>query len=177
MTRSQLSDSSSGSKFQDCATSSPGLSLALSFQIYRNSRALLVTLTSRTLAIDTRFFVITLAGLAFSFSSSRNISFIFPTAIEGTAHLNMSSLVMTVEIYSSWNFTQHEPIIFAFGDLEFAQVTAQNSIQSAVFSSDGTCLLQSNLGFSPTFTLFPAHLPKRYMLHCRSADIYKAGFC
>lgn len=177
MTRAQVLDSSSVSRFQSCATTSPELSLALSYHLDHNSRAVVATFTSRTLAINTRFFVITLAGLAFSFSSNRNITFISPSTIAATAYLNMTSLVMTVEIYSSWNFTQHEPIIFAFGDLEFAQVTAQNTIQSAVFSSDGTCLLQSNLGFSPTFTLFPAHLPKRYMRQCRSADIDKTGFC
>jgi hypothetical protein len=172
-----LLDSSSGPKVQICSPGTPELLLTLSFGGHHNSRALVISLVPGASAIDTRFFVITLAGLGFSFSSNRNVTFVSSPAIEGSAYLNTSSLVMNVSMHSSWNFPQNEPIIFAFGDLESAWVTEKHSIQSAVFSSNGTCLLQSNLGFSPSVTLFPTNLPKRYMLQCESALIDNKGFC
>lgn len=170
-------DLSPGPQVQICTPGTPELSLTLSFGVYHNSRPLVISLAPRVSAIDIRFFIITLAGLGFIFSSNRNVNFVSPTAVEGTAHLNTSSLVMNVSIHSSWNFPQNVPITFAFGDLESARVTEKHGIQSAAFSSNGTCLLQSNLGFSPAVTLFSTNLPKRYMLHCDGALVTIDGFC
>ena len=103
---------------QLCAPGTPGFSLALSFGIYHNSRAVVVRLMPSSAISGTRFFVITLAGTGLSFSSNRDVTFISPLGIAGNAYLNASSVAIIVTIASSWNFPRNEPIIFAFGDLE-----------------------------------------------------------
>ena len=103
---------------QSCAPGTPGFSLALSFGIYHNSRAVVVRLMPSSAISGTRFFVITLAGTGLSFSSNRDVTFISPFGVTGSAYLNVSSAAMIVAIASSWNFPQNEPIIFAFGDLD-----------------------------------------------------------
>jgi hypothetical protein len=110
---------------QLCAPGTPGFSLALSFGIHHNSRALVVRLTPYVALFDTRFFVITLAGIGLSFSSNRDVTFISPFGVTGSAYLNVSSVAMIVAIASSWNFPQNEPIIFAFGDLESVRRQSQ----------------------------------------------------
>jgi hypothetical protein len=101
-----------------CAPGTPGLSLALSLGIHHNSRAFVVNITPNTAIFDARFFVITLAGIGFSFSANRDVTFISPPGISGSAYLNISSVIMIVTMASSWNFPRNEPITFAFGNLE-----------------------------------------------------------
>jgi hypothetical protein len=54
---------------------------------------------------------------------------------------------------------------------------ARNDVRAAAFSSNGTCLLQSESGFSPDLVLFRSNLPKSYMLKCRAVDIDDEGIC
>ena len=54
---------------------------------------------------------------------------------------------------------------------------ARNDLRAAAFSTNGTCLLQSDSGFSPDLVLFRSNLPESYMLKCRGADIDEKGFC
>ena len=103
---------------QSCAPGTPGFFLDLSVGRYHNSRAFVVRLTPHVAIFDTRFFVITIAGNGFSISSNRDVTFISPLGIAGSAYLNISSVAMVVAIASSWNFPRNEPIIFAFGDLD-----------------------------------------------------------
>ena len=162
---------------QYCAPGTPGLLLTLAYGLYGNSRALIVNMIPVAAVSDTRFFIVTLAGTGLTFSSNRNLAFVHPFGIVGSAYLNISSQVMNVAVNPSRNFPQNEPITFAFGDLESVQSMAKFDVQSAAFSSNGTCLLQSNSGFSPTFALFTSNLPKRSTLQCRSANIDDQGFC
>jgi hypothetical protein len=160
-----------------CAPATPGLDLTLSFRPYRHERVLVVSLVPSTPVFDARVVIITLAGAGLTFSSNRNLNFISPIGIAGSAFLNISTLVIRVSITPSWNFPQYQPIVFEFGNLESAQSMVQYDLQSAMFSTNGTCLLQSNSGLCPSFTLFPPNLPMRYMLQCPSSEIDHKGFC
>jgi hypothetical protein len=162
---------------QYCARGTPGLSLNFSFGMYLNSKSLIVSLVPIVAVSDTLVFIITLAGAGLTFSTNKKLTFVSPPEIAGSAYLNLSSLVLNVAMNPSWNFSQHQPIIFAFGDLESVQSMAKYDVQSAAFSSNGTCLLQSSTGFSPQFSLFPENLTKRGILQCRSAHIDDNGFC
>jgi hypothetical protein len=103
---------------QLCTAGTPGFSLDLSVGRHHDSRAFVVTLTPHVAIFDTRFFVITIPGTGFSISTNRDLNFISPLSIVGSAYLNISTAAMIVAIASSWNFPRNEPIIFAFGDLE-----------------------------------------------------------
>jgi hypothetical protein len=128
-------------------------------------------------ALEIFAFIITLAGTGLTFSANRKLTFVSPPDIAGSSYLNTSSLVLNVAIIPSRSFPQHQPIIFAFGDLDSVQSTAKSDIRSAAYSSNGTCLLQSHTGFSPTFSLFTRNLTKRALLQCRGSDISDKGFC
>jgi hypothetical protein len=160
-----------------CRPDTPGLSLSLSFGQSRKERALVVSIIPSIPIFDARVVIITLAGTGLTFSSNRNLNFISPTGISGSAYLNISALVIKVSITPSWNFPQHQPIVFEYGNLESVQSMVQYDLQSAMFSTNGTCLLQSYSGFCPSFTLFPPNLPMRYMLQCPSYEIDHQGFC
>ncbi len=162
---------------QPCAYGTPGLSLTLSFGAQHNSRTLVVSLVPNAATSDTFAFVITLAGTGLTFSASRMLNFVSPSGITGSADYNVSSLVLNVAINPSRSFAQNEPIIFAFGDLESVHSMAKHDIQSAAFSSIGTCLLQSNAGFCPTFSIFTRNLTQRVLKRCPGLAIDNNGIC
>jgi hypothetical protein len=138
---------------------------------------LVVSLVPYASTSDTFAFVITLAGTGLTFSANRMLTFVSPSGITGSADLNVSSLVLNVAINPSRSFALHEPILFAFGDLESVHSMAKHDIQSAAFSSIGTCLLQSITGVCPTFSLFARNFTKRGLKRCPGLAIDNNGIC